>query len=704
MFLVNRLSGYFFGSRLSLPTQMDLSTTPYHSTISSASSSSNSIESPTSYSKIRPITRFPSSPTVPTQESFPRLSLNAASVTAEPNPLASSAVSFSPISSTSTSMSSTTTTSSSSTFLPDSQQPSPISETFTNPSTSVSSSTTGKQKNNSRKRERESDNMMEIDDDIFDHSNLSTSSTASIADSMSTLSISRFEQIKAERTAKAEQLKQSLLASTIASVHSSTFAAASRRKGRIGLKQQKMKYVYQHPAHSQQLHLKPLHFQLSSQPNMENMHQLPLQEQQPVNRSQNVREDQHERKRMKKQSLGNQTPLVGQENMEIPAPAPRQTRRSKWFDVTELTSSSLHPQPMTAVRESVKSDPRKQVAEASKKRNLEIQARRKATRDAAMRARRFRNPPQQEQSDVELATEAPSFQIHYETISHSIEITQPQSEMQYQQPQPPEQQSESQPPQQRCHSLRRSKRFHPASSPSSSKKNLSPTVTSSASASSAASTPISSPLAHTIRPRRLTRSVMKNQSNGKEKEGQKEEEQEKEIENEKEREKEKEKERNQEKQREAIALKVRELERQRERQEREMEKAREREKEKERERAIAAAKEREKEEERNLKELLQPQIELKIKQRARGKDYASLLREFCPNLYEEAAKKKRDNQRDMRRSICLDPNTLHKCLRRGMASFHPDKAVMLSIKQKIEYSEIFAVLNKAYDELSDIIR
>lgn len=83
----------------------------------------------------------------------------------------------------------------------------------------------------------------------------------------------------------------------------------------------------------------------------------------------------------------------------------------------------------------------------------------------------------------------------------------------------------------------------------------------------------------------------------------------------------------------------------------------------------------------------------KVAQRARGKGYEGLLREFAPAIREEMSNIQAQQYEGLR-----------KAMRKAMAKFHPDKHAGSPPRNQLEAEETFIVLKKAYDELTTLCR
>ena len=88
--------------------------------------------------------------------------------------------------------------------------------------------------------------------------------------------------------------------------------------------------------------------------------------------------------------------------------------------------------------------------------------------------------------------------------------------------------------------------------------------------------------------------------------------------------------------------------------------------------------------ERDERERLIPHIERSVRQRARGRDYVGLVREFAPQLLEGKGR--------------VVGGEVRKVLRRCMALYHPDKWTTRSVRERVESEHVFAVMQRAYEE------
>lgn len=88
--------------------------------------------------------------------------------------------------------------------------------------------------------------------------------------------------------------------------------------------------------------------------------------------------------------------------------------------------------------------------------------------------------------------------------------------------------------------------------------------------------------------------------------------------------------------------------------------------------------------ERDERERLVPSIERSVRQRARGRDYVGLVREFAPQLLEGKGR--------------VAGGEVRKVLRRCMALYHPDKWQTRSVRERVESEQVFAVIQRAYEE------
>ena len=89
-------------------------------------------------------------------------------------------------------------------------------------------------------------------------------------------------------------------------------------------------------------------------------------------------------------------------------------------------------------------------------------------------------------------------------------------------------------------------------------------------------------------------------------------------------------------------------------------------------------------EEKDERERVAPHIERSVRQRARGKDYVGLVREFAPQLLEGKG-----------RVVGVE---VRKVLRRCMALYHPDKWQTRSVRERVESEHVFAIIQRAYEE------
>ena len=98
--------------------------------------------------------------------------------------------------------------------------------------------------------------------------------------------------------------------------------------------------------------------------------------------------------------------------------------------------------------------------------------------------------------------------------------------------------------------------------------------------------------------------------------------------------------------------------------------------------------------EANERDGLKASVARRVMQRARGKTFADLLREFAPAIHADL-------------KLPLAPgaaglDTLRKAMRKALARFHPDKHTQSPLKNKVEAEEVFVVIKKAYDELNTL--